>query len=178
MKMYQLEAIFFFSFKKYLQFLAYKLYATIFIAVRSYFKLQVPSPTQSEYRLRARSSNTCVRTRGCTHLCRYCREKFAVPTTPGVYAWELTLEVQSHSKIRPSWPDAGGSALPHTTNLKGAAHTSCLSIKFSISTLQHNWKRRNVSNNDVGTMETTRLIYKTCWKKKRNPIQYWPGTQK
>lgn len=36
MKMYQLEAIiFFFPLKKYLQFLAYKLYATISIAVRS-----------------------------------------------------------------------------------------------------------------------------------------------
>lgn len=63
MKMYQLEAIFFYYyFKKYLQFLAYKLYATISRAERLYFKLQVPSPTQSEDRLRARSSNTYVRT--------------------------------------------------------------------------------------------------------------------
>lgn len=82
---------------------------------------------------------------------------------------------KAHCKIRRLWPDADGFAPLHATNLKGAAHTSCLSIVFHISTLQHHWKRKNLfqcqeePNSDVGTMETTRLIYKTCWKEKGPP---------
>lgn len=94
MKMYQLEAIFF-HLKKYLQFLAYKLYATIFIAVRSYFKLQVPSLTQSEDRLRAQSSlalYVCMYVHACART-EVRNTRF--PPTPAICNWELTLEVQS-----------------------------------------------------------------------------------